>query len=149
MILLKWEIFLMLQLWLNVNLSLWLQNTQNQPIPIYKNVWSPKSKQLLPSPNSENLLDDLNSSITFLLFLKPFQVYLFVKNSRLKWNSALSWILISPTPGPHVKEMKDAAMFYTNRVLKDYKGKFVNVESRPDDCVFQIQVNKMINNTFK
>jgi len=36
---------------------------------------------------------------------------------------ALSWILISPTPGPHVKEMKDAAMFYTNRVLKDYKGK--------------------------
>ena len=35
---------------------------------------------------------------------------------------ALSWILISPTPGPHVKEMKDAAMFYTNRVLKEYKG---------------------------
>ena len=36
---------------------------------------------------------------------------------------ALSWILITPTPGPHVKEMKDAAMFYTNRVLKEYKGK--------------------------
>ena len=44
--------------------------------------------------------------------------------------------------------MKDAAMFYTNRVLKDYKGKFVTVESRPDD-VFQIQVNKMINNNLK
>jgi hypothetical protein len=39
---------------------------------------------------------------------------------------ALSWILISPTPGPHVKEMKDASMFYTNRVLKDYKGKDEN-----------------------
>ena len=37
---------------------------------------------------------------------------------------ALSWIMVSPTPGPHVKDMKDAAMFYTNRVLKDYKGKF-------------------------
>ena len=35
---------------------------------------------------------------------------------------ALSWILITPTPAPHVKEMKDAAMFYTNRVLKEYKG---------------------------
>ena len=44
--------------------------------------------------------------------------------------------------------MKDAAMFYTNRVLKDYKGKFIIVESRPDD-VFQIQVNKMINNNLK
>ena len=39
-------------------------------------------------------------------------------------------------------------MFYTNRVLKDYKGKFFIVESRPDD-VFQIQVNKMINNNLK
>jgi len=36
---------------------------------------------------------------------------------------ALSWIMVSPTPGPHVKDMKDAAMFYTNRVLKDYRGK--------------------------
>lgn len=24
-------------------------------------------------------------------------------------------------PGPYVKEMNDAATFYTNRVLKDYK----------------------------
>ncbi|NWX17200.1 CAP2 protein, partial [Aegotheles bennettii] len=29
--------------------------------------------------------------------------------------------LISPKPGPYVKEMNDAATFYTNRVLKDYK----------------------------
>ncbi|NXY73823.1 CAP2 protein, partial [Glareola pratincola] len=27
----------------------------------------------------------------------------------------------SPKPGPYVKEMNDAATFYTNRVLKDYK----------------------------
>uniref|UniRef100_A0A672K3Z1 Adenylyl cyclase-associated protein 1-like n=1 Tax=Sinocyclocheilus grahami TaxID=75366 RepID=A0A672K3Z1_SINGR len=29
----------------------------------------------------------------------------------------------APKPGPYVKEMQDAAMFYTNRVLKDYKEK--------------------------
>lgn len=29
----------------------------------------------------------------------------------------------APKPGPYVKEMQDAAMFYTNRVLKDYKDK--------------------------
>ncbi|KAM4704646.1 adenylyl cyclase-associated protein 2 [Rhinophrynus dorsalis] len=35
---------------------------------------------------------------------------------------ALGWIAMSPTPGPYVKEMMDAATFYTNRVLKDYKN---------------------------
>ncbi|CAG5105109.1 Oidioi.mRNA.OKI2018_I69.chr1.g1842.t2.cds [Oikopleura dioica] len=34
---------------------------------------------------------------------------------------AVSWICVSPTPGPYVKEMSDAAMFYTNRVLKEYR----------------------------
>ena len=35
-----------------------------------------------------------------------------------------SAILEQPkTPAPHCKEMKDAAQFYLNRVLKDYKGK--------------------------
>ncbi|XP_058031724.1 adenylyl cyclase-associated protein 2 [Ahaetulla prasina] len=34
---------------------------------------------------------------------------------------ALGWITISAKPGPYVKEMNDAAAFYTNRVLKDYK----------------------------
>ncbi|XP_072304389.1 adenylyl cyclase-associated protein 1-like [Eucyclogobius newberryi] len=36
---------------------------------------------------------------------------------------ALGWIAVAPKPGPYVKEMNDAAMFYTNRVLKDYKEK--------------------------
>ena len=30
---------------------------------------------------------------------------------------------VSPAPGPFVKEMNDAGMFYTNRVLKDWKDK--------------------------
>ncbi|KTF73111.1 hypothetical protein cypCar_00049963, partial [Cyprinus carpio] len=30
---------------------------------------------------------------------------------------------MAPKPGPYVKDMQDAAMFYTNRVLKDYKEK--------------------------
>lgn len=29
----------------------------------------------------------------------------------------------SQKPGPYVKEMNDAATFYTNRVLKEYKEK--------------------------
>ncbi|KAG5682955.1 hypothetical protein PVAND_012272 [Polypedilum vanderplanki] len=36
---------------------------------------------------------------------------------------ALGWVCISPTPGPHVKEMNDAGQFYTNRVLKEWKEK--------------------------
>ena len=31
----------------------------------------------------------------------------------------------SPTPGPFVKEMSDAGQFYGNRVLKEYKEKYV------------------------
>ncbi|XP_075765061.1 adenylyl cyclase-associated protein 1 [Pelodiscus sinensis] len=34
---------------------------------------------------------------------------------------ALGWVAMAPKPGPYVKEMTDAAMFYTNRVLKEYK----------------------------
>ncbi|NXY59699.1 CAP2 protein, partial [Callaeas wilsoni] len=33
-----------------------------------------------------------------------------------------AFALFSPKPGPYVKEMNDAATFYTNRVLKDYKN---------------------------
>ncbi|CRL04045.1 CLUMA_CG017159, isoform B [Clunio marinus] len=38
---------------------------------------------------------------------------------------ALGWVCVSPTPGPHVKEMNDAGQFYTNRVLKEWKDKDV------------------------
>ncbi|XP_005797413.1 adenylyl cyclase-associated protein 2 [Xiphophorus maculatus] len=34
---------------------------------------------------------------------------------------ALGWVAVSQKPGQYVKEMNDAATFYTNRVLKDYK----------------------------
>uniref|UniRef100_A0A665TZP7 Adenylyl cyclase-associated protein n=1 Tax=Echeneis naucrates TaxID=173247 RepID=A0A665TZP7_ECHNA len=34
---------------------------------------------------------------------------------------ALGWVTVCQKPGPYVKEMNDAATFYTNRVLKDYK----------------------------
>ncbi|KAE8624676.1 hypothetical protein XENTR_v10006021 [Xenopus tropicalis] len=34
---------------------------------------------------------------------------------------ALGWVAVAPKPGPYVKEMMDAATFYTNRVLKEYK----------------------------
>ncbi|XP_076066666.1 adenylyl cyclase-associated protein 1 isoform X2 [Oratosquilla oratoria] len=35
----------------------------------------------------------------------------------------LSWVAVAPAPAPFVKEMGDAAVFYTNRVLKDYRDK--------------------------
>ncbi|XP_027212254.2 adenylyl cyclase-associated protein 1 isoform X3 [Penaeus vannamei] len=35
----------------------------------------------------------------------------------------LSWVAVSPAPAPYVKEMGDSAVFYTNRVLKEYKDK--------------------------
>lgn len=42
-----------------------------------------------------------------------------------------AWVMVlfsqSPKPGPYVKEMNDAATFYTNRVLKDYKHRYVSV----------------------
>jgi len=31
----------------------------------------------------------------------------------------------SPAPGPYVREMSDAGMFYSNRVLKEFKEKYV------------------------
>lgn len=36
---------------------------------------------------------------------------------------ALGWLAIAPTPAPYVKEMIDAAQFYTNKVLVAYKDK--------------------------
>ncbi|XP_067867384.1 adenylyl cyclase-associated protein 1 [Heterodontus francisci] len=33
----------------------------------------------------------------------------------------LGWLAVVPKPGPYVKEMTDAAIFYTNRILKEYK----------------------------
>jgi adenylyl cyclase-associated protein len=36
---------------------------------------------------------------------------------------ALSWVLQSPTPGPFVNEMKGSSEFYSNRILKEFKGK--------------------------
>ena len=36
---------------------------------------------------------------------------------------ALGWVIVQPTPSPYVKEMKDAANFYANRVVKENKDK--------------------------
>lgn len=36
---------------------------------------------------------------------------------------ALSWVMIEPKPAPFVGDMKDASMFYSNRVVKEFKEK--------------------------
>lgn len=37
--------------------------------------------------------------------------------------AALGWVMVYPTPAPHVKEMTDSGQFYANRVLKEFKEK--------------------------
>jgi len=37
--------------------------------------------------------------------------------------AALAWVAVKPAPAPHVKEMADAAQFYTNRILREFKDK--------------------------
>lgn len=37
--------------------------------------------------------------------------------------NALGWVAVTPTPGPFVDEARQATEFYTNRILKDFKGK--------------------------
>eukprot|EP01112_Ceratiomyxa_fruticulosa_P018136 TRINITY_DN575_c0_g2_i1.p1 TRINITY_DN575_c0_g2~~TRINITY_DN575_c0_g2_i1.p1 ORF type:complete len:482 (+),score=139.01 TRINITY_DN575_c0_g2_i1:150-1595(+) len=36
---------------------------------------------------------------------------------------ALGWVVVSPTPGPHVGDMRGGSEFYSNRILKDFKDK--------------------------
>lgn len=36
---------------------------------------------------------------------------------------ALGWVLVEKTPGPHVGDMRGSSEFYSNRILKDFKGK--------------------------
>lgn len=36
---------------------------------------------------------------------------------------ALGWVLVTPTPGPHIADMRGGSEFYSNRILKDFKGK--------------------------
>lgn len=32
------------------------------------------------------------------------------------------WVTVSPKPAPYVKECYDQALFYANRVIKEFKG---------------------------
>ncbi|KCV70230.1 hypothetical protein H696_02560 [Fonticula alba] len=36
---------------------------------------------------------------------------------------ALGWVLVAPAPVPQIKQFSEAAQFYSNRVLKDFRGK--------------------------
>jgi adenylyl cyclase-associated protein len=35
---------------------------------------------------------------------------------------ALGWVIVAPTPGPYVGDMRGGSEFYSNRVLKEFKG---------------------------
>jgi adenylyl cyclase-associated protein len=36
--------------------------------------------------------------------------------------AALGWVLVSPTPGPHVADMRGGSEFWSNKILKEFKG---------------------------
>jgi adenylyl cyclase-associated protein len=36
---------------------------------------------------------------------------------------ALGWVTIEPKPGPYVKDTREAAEFYSNRVIKEFKDR--------------------------
>ena len=84
-----------------------------------------KSKQ----PNQQVLVDLLKPTSDAIQNIQAFRE----KNRHTEWFnhlsavsesiSALGWVTVSPTPGPFVKEMKDSAQFYTNKVLVAFKGK--------------------------
>jgi len=40
--------------------------------------------------------------------------------------AALGWVVVSPTPAPHIADMRGGSEFYSNRILKDFKGKDQN-----------------------
>uniref|UniRef100_A0A7S4P7E0 CAP N-terminal domain-containing protein n=1 Tax=Paramoeba aestuarina TaxID=180227 RepID=A0A7S4P7E0_9EUKA len=35
----------------------------------------------------------------------------------------MNWVVVEPTPGPFVKESLDASLFWSNKILKEHKGK--------------------------
>lgn len=35
----------------------------------------------------------------------------------------VGWVSVAPKPAPYVKECGDQALFYGNRVIKEFKGK--------------------------
>ena len=39
--------------------------------------------------------------------------------------AALGWVLVSPTPGPHVADMRGGSEFWSNKILKEFKGVYV------------------------
>jgi len=36
--------------------------------------------------------------------------------------AALGWVAVTPTPGPHINDMRGGSEFYSNRILKEFKG---------------------------
>ncbi|CAO3650261.1 unnamed protein product [Cunninghamella blakesleeana] len=80
----------------------------------------------MSSPTFAKLFTPLNKAITDIEEIKdknrghPFFNHLSLVGSAA---SAFAWFAFEPTPVPHIREMKDAGQFYSNRVIKEYKEK--------------------------
>eukprot|EP00835_Amoeboradix_gromovi_P006768 NODE_878_length_3486_cov_0.159433.p1 type:complete len:386 gc:universal NODE_878_length_3486_cov_0.159433:1120-2277(+) len=56
-------------------------------------------------------------------------VYINVVNALVEGFNTNGWVTISPTPVPFINELKDAAQFFSNRALKEFKEKDETVVS--------------------
>lgn len=56
---------------------------------------------------------------------------------------ALGWVMVTPKPAPHVKEMHDSAQFYSNRVLKDFK------DTKPEHVAWAKGFNQVLTDLFE
>ena len=92
-----------------------------------KNLVSIASQSKKPADSAmQSLIKPLNDAIGKITALKdanrtsPFYSNLCMVADG---SPALGWVIVTPTPSPYVKEMKDAANFYANRVVKENKDK--------------------------
>ncbi|CAO3653131.1 unnamed protein product [Cunninghamella echinulata] len=80
----------------------------------------------MSSPTFAKLFAPLNKAITDMEAIKdkhrghPLFNHLSLVGAA---GSAFAWFAFAPTPVPHVREMKDSAQFYSNRVIKEFKEK--------------------------
>lgn len=70
------------------------------------------------------------------LDIKSYNVYNFICCFQYTWQS--------PTPAPYVKETLDAAQFYMNRVLKDFKEKWVSNCCKISTCTMCIPLHALL-----
>lgn len=106
-----------------VNLLLQAVNAQKDLLVVAAQSKKPSDAGLsnLVKPTS-----DLMSEITSLKDANRSSKFFNNLSAVAEGVAALGWVVISPAPGPYVGDMRGGSEFYSNRILKDFKGKDQN-----------------------